>query len=67
MGFFRSKRKQAEELRPSGSRAVGTVVTVQDTGMTVNNNPRVKMMFRIEPVDGCSAFDAQKTATVPRL
>lgn len=67
MGFFRGKRKQAEELQTSGSKAVGTVVTVQDTGMTINNNPRVNMTFRIEPVDGGSEFDAQKTATVPRL
>jgi hypothetical protein len=67
MGFFRSKRKQAEELQTTGSKAVGTVITVQDTGMTINNNPRVKMTFRIEPVDGGSAFDGQKTATVPRL
>jgi hypothetical protein len=67
MGFFKSKRKQAAELQTSGSKAVGTVVTVQDTGVTVNQNPRVKMTFRVEPVDGDSAFDAQKTATVPRL
>jgi hypothetical protein len=67
MGLFKSKRKQAEELRTTGSKAVGTVVMVRDTGMTINNNPRVNMTFRIEPVDGSGAFDAEKTATVPRL
>ena len=67
MGLFKSKRKQAQELQTTGSKAVGTVVSVRDTGTTINNNPRVKMTFRVEPVDGGSAFDAQKTATVPRL
>ena len=46
---------------------MGTVVQVQDTGMTINNNPRVKMMFRIEPIDVASPFDAEKTTTVSRL
>ncbi len=67
MGLFKNKRKQAQELQSSGSKAVGTVVSVRDTGVTINNNPRVNMSFRVEPVDGSGAFDAQKTATVPRL
>lgn len=67
MALFKSKKKVAEELMATGSKAVGTVVSVQDTGMTVNDNPRVKMTFRIEPVDGSPAFDAQKTRTVSRI
>jgi hypothetical protein len=57
MGIFKSKRKQAEELMATGSRGAGTVVMVQDTGMTVNDNPRIKMTFRVEPLDGTPAFD----------
>jgi hypothetical protein len=67
MGLFKSKRKQAAELFETGSKGVGTVVQVQDTGMTVNDNPRVKMIFRVEPLDGGGAFDAQKTTTVSRV
>src|SRR5262249_41640256 len=40
---------------------------VQDTGMTINDNPRIKMTFRVEPLDGSPAFDAHKTKTVSRL
>jgi hypothetical protein len=43
------------------------VILVQDTGMTINDNPRVKMTFRVEPIDGGAAFDANKTTTVPRV
>src|SRR5215208_148719 len=67
MGLFTNKRKQAEQLFETGSKGVGTVLQVQDTGMTVNDNPRVKMLFRVEPLDGGAAFDAQKTKTVSRV
>jgi hypothetical protein len=67
MGLFTNKRKQAEELFQTGARGAGTVISVQDTGMTVNDNPRVAMTFRIEPLDGSPAFDAQKTTTVSRV
>ena len=35
--------------------------------MTVNDNPRVKMVFRVEPLDGGAPFDAEKTRTVSRV
>jgi hypothetical protein len=65
--MFGGKKKKAENLMASGSRGVGTVLNVQDTGMTVNDNPRVKMTFRIEPLDGSAAFEARKTSTVSRV
>src|SRR5436190_24250496 len=67
MALCSSKKKKAEELFATGSKGVGTVIQVADTGMTVNDNPRVKMIFRVEPIDGSPAFDAQKTATVSRV
>ena len=67
MALFKSKRKKAEELMATGSRGAGTVVMVQDTGMTVNDNPRIKMTFRVEPLDGSPAFDTTKTTTVSRV
>ena len=67
MGIFKSKKKQAEELFTTGSKGAGTVVLVQDTGMTVNDNPRIKMTFRVEPLDGSPAFDTTKTTTVSRV
>ncbi len=67
MGLFGNKKKKAMNLMAEGAKAVGTVVQVQDTGMTINDNPRVKMLFRIEPLDGSPAFDAEKTKTVSRV
>ena len=56
--FGKGKRQKAENLLATGSKGVGTVQNVQDTGMTVNDNPRVKMTFRVEPLDGSAAFEA---------
>jgi hypothetical protein len=67
MALFKSKKKQAAELFETGAKGAGTVVSVQDTGMTINDNPRVKMVFRVEPLDGSPPFDAQKTTTVSRV
>lgn len=67
MALFKSKKKQAAELFETGAKGVGTVVSVQDTGTTINDNPRVRMVFRVEPLDGSPAFDAQKTTTVSRV
>jgi hypothetical protein len=65
--FGKGKKEKAAELFQTGSKAVGTVMLVQDTGMTINDNPRIKMTFRVEPIDGSPAFDAHKTKTVSRL
>src|SRR3954469_18376976 len=51
----------------TGSKGIGTVTNVQDTGVTMNDNPRVKMTFRIDPLDGSAAFEAKKTATGSRV
>jgi Short C-terminal domain len=64
---FKSKAKKAVDLFQTGAKAAGTVLAVQDTGATVNDNPRVKMTFRIEPLDGSAAFDVAKTRTVSRV
>ncbi|MEA2124658.1 MAG: hypothetical protein QOI80_1440, partial [Solirubrobacteraceae bacterium] len=63
----RSKLAKAQGLVATGARGVGTITTVADTGMTINDNPRVEVTMRIEPEDGSPAFDAQKTVTVSRV
>jgi hypothetical protein len=68
MAFGRKKKEeQAANLVATGAKAIGTVLSVQDTGMTMNDNPRIKMTFRIEPIDGSPPFDAEKTKVVSRV
>jgi hypothetical protein len=65
--FGRGKKEKARNLIENGSKGVGVVLTVHDTGMTINENPRVKMSFRIEPLDGSPPFEPEKTSTVSRV
>jgi hypothetical protein len=65
--FGKGKKEKAANLMATGQKAVGTVVHVQDTGMTVNDNPRVRMTFRIEPLDGSPPFEAEKKKVVSRV
>jgi hypothetical protein len=67
MAFGKRKREKAENLLATGSKGIGTVLNVQDTGMTMNDNPRIKMTFRIEPLDGSPPFEAEKTKVVSRV
>lgn len=68
MGLFgKSKKQKAADLMATGSKGVGTVVSVRDTGMTVNDNPRIEMVFRVEPLDGSPTMDLTKKTTVSRV
>jgi hypothetical protein len=64
----KKKEEQAINLVQSGATAVGTLVDVVDTGMTVNDmSIRVKLRFRIDPLDGSPAFDGEKKTMVNRV
>jgi len=67
MAFGKKKREKAINLVATGAKAIGTVLSVQDTGMTMNDNPRIRMTFRIEPIDGSQPFEAEKTKVVSRV
>jgi hypothetical protein len=67
LGVGRRKRALAEALVATGRRGIATVVSVQDTGMTINENPRVELTVRIEPDDGGAAFEGTKAITVSRV
>lgn len=68
--FFWRGLQRAQLLRwlfAHGQPAVATLTGLQDTGMTVNQNPRVRLTFRVTPDDGSEAFEAVETAIVPRV
>ena len=66
MAVGKKKRERAKNLFETGSKAIGVIVNVQDTGVTINENPRLRMTFRIEPIDGSEPFEGQKKKTVSR-
>ena len=54
------------KLLLTGVRAPAEVVEVKDTGMTVNESPRVKIRLRVEPSDG-EPFELERKLVVSRV
>lgn len=66
--FVGLSRLRKARLLSSGHTGVGTVLSIDDTGVTINGNPRVRLTFRIEPSDGITPpFEATRTTTVSRV
>lgn len=69
LGFSRLGRKGAEraaKLATTGKRCTGVVTAVEDTGVTINDNPMVKLTIRAEP-SGEPQFTLVKTLAVSRV
>jgi hypothetical protein len=62
-----AKQVMAAELMRNGTRGIGTIVEVRDTGVTINNNPRVTIRMRIEPLDGSAPVERSKSVLVSRV
>ena len=65
--WARRRARQAERLVAEGRKGIATVTAVRDTGLTVNNDPRVELTLSIEPEDGGAAFEASRKMIVSRL
>jgi hypothetical protein len=62
----RKKQELMLELATQGRRCPGVVESVEDTNVTINDNPRVRITVRAEP-PGEPPFTIVKTATVSRV
>ena len=65
--FLRGRKKRSRGLVDSGTKAVATVTSIRDTGVTIDNSPRVELALRVEPEGGGAAFDTTCKLTVSRL
>jgi hypothetical protein len=64
--FYRKNRARAEELMAKGTQGEATVLTLEDTGMRINDNPRVKMDLEIQMPYGMP-YKITKTVTIPLI
>jgi hypothetical protein len=60
-------RKRKQRLEEAGVNAAAQVVAVNDTGMTINNNPRIAVTLQVSPTDGSAPFQLSKKVTVSRV
>jgi hypothetical protein len=63
----RQNVKKSQNLMQTGLRGAGQILSVADTGMTINDNPRVALTLQVQPDNGGPAFQLAQTATVSRI
>jgi hypothetical protein len=66
MRMYANQRKRAEELMKVGTQGEATVLALQDTGMFINNNPRVTLQLEIR-LPTIAPYQLTKTMTVPLI
>lgn len=64
--LMRNNQKRAQELMTVGTQGEATVLALQDTGMFINNNPRVSMLLEVR-VGNLAPYQVQKVATIPMI
>ncbi len=62
--MFGGKKKR--NILENGVQAQAIVIGVRDTGVTINENPRVELTLQVRP-DGATPFEAKKKVTVSRV
>jgi hypothetical protein len=61
-----AKRKRIAELVATGKQGTAVVLELSDTGVTINDNPRVKLQLEIH-IPNYPPYQAQKTVTLPLI
>jgi hypothetical protein len=64
--WLMAKRKRIAELVATGKQGTAVVLELSDTGVTINDDPRVKMLLEIH-VPNYQPYRARKTVTIPLI
>jgi hypothetical protein len=64
--FYRNQRQRAEALMKVGTQGEATILSLQDTGMRINDDPRVTMRLEIQMPYG-APYQLTKTVTIPLI
>jgi hypothetical protein len=60
------KRKRIAELVATGKQGTAVVLELRDTGVTINDDPRVKLLLEIH-IPNYQPYKARKTVTLPLI
>ena len=64
--FYRNQQKRAQELMTQGTQGEATILALEDTGMRINDNPRVTVKLEIRMPYG-APYQLTKTVTIPLI
>ena len=64
--FMRKNQQRAQALMATGTQGEATILSLEDTGMRINDNPRVTLGLEIQMPYG-APYQLTKTVTVPLI
>lgn len=64
--FMRKNQQRAQALMATGMQGEATILSLEDTGMRINDNPRVTLRLEIQMPYG-APYQLTKTVTVPLI
>ncbi|HEY9078248.1 MAG TPA: hypothetical protein VIO61_17060 [Anaerolineaceae bacterium] len=64
--FIKQREKKTQVLLATGVQGEATVLALEDTGMRINDDPRVSMVLEVR-VPGYAAYQVRKTTTIPMI
>ncbi|MEM8532264.1 MAG: hypothetical protein AAGF95_15570 [Chloroflexota bacterium] len=64
--FGTARRKKLENLMENGQQGEAIILGLEDTGVMINNNPRVKLALEIQ-LEGHTPYQIQKTMVIPLI
>lgn len=59
-------RRKAQQIMATGKPGQAQILQLQDTGMRINDNPRVKVLLQVN-IPGYAPYQIWKTVTVPMI
>ncbi len=64
--FLRNNQKRSQELIDKGTQGEATILSLEDTGMRINDNPRVRVELEVR-MPGMSPYKVTKSVTIPLI
>jgi len=62
--IMRSNQQKAQALMATGTQGEATILQLNDTGMRINDNPRVALLLEVR-LPNYPPYQVQKTVTIP--
>jgi hypothetical protein len=64
--LMRNNQMRAQELVEKGTQGEATILSLEDTGMRINDNPRVRVELEVR-MPGMAPYRVTKSVTIPLI
>jgi hypothetical protein len=61
-----ARRRKIENLMATGQQGEAAILSLEDTGVRINDNPRVRLLLEIR-IPGYSPYQVEKTLVIPLI